>query len=353
MMRPRFKSSTANPVHSLLEDASHTVCSYTMRLRHKLANTQTRALYAGLVVAILALLYLISPSSKMGNMDLTFLKTDPSLTLKLNKLQQLQNNTFELAHLESTGFFTDIPSHMWQMMKVKAQSMQPNTRGDPSGSESSSRPSTWFQQHYEPEFVCPLERRIGRLGDGGKWICDPHRIQTSCLVYSVGSNGDASFESAILQDVSSECEIHVFDFGDYAESVARQTGYNQNVHYHQWGISSYTGGKFKTLEDTAKELGHVGKVIDVFKIDCEGCELDTYSSWLKASVVLRQIVVEIHPVMKLWGATIKLPETVELFESLKKAGYVITHKEPNTQFAQLKLCVEYNFLKLSEGFWIT
>lgn len=287
-------------------------------------------------------------------MDLTYAKNDPSLASKLIELQQQANNTYELALQESEGFFTDIPSNQWQMLKAKAHSMQPNTRGDPMGKESSSRPAVWFQQHYEPEFVCPLERRIGRLGDGGKWLCDVHRVtakKSNCLVYSVGSNGDASFEAAILADVSSECEIHVFDFDDFAESVAKQTNYSRNVHYHQWGISSFTGGKFKTLEETAKELAHIGRTIDVFKIDCEGCELQTYSSWLKAPVVLKQIVVEIHPSMTLLGARIKLPETVELFESLNNAGYVITHKEPNVQFSQLKLCVEYNFLKLTPAFW--
>lgn len=312
---------------------------------------------AALGIAATTLVYLIfSPSSKVGNMDLTFLKTDPLLSSKLIALQNNQrNNTFDLALRESSGFFTDIPSNTWQMLKAKAYSMQPNTRGNPLGIESASRPSVWWQQHYEPEFVCPFERRIGRLGDGGKWICDPHRITaklpSSCLVYSVGSNGDASFEAAILADVGMDCEIHVFDFDDFADSVARQTNYSSTVHYHPWGISSFTGGKFKTLEDTTKELGHTGQTIDIFKIDCEGCELDTYQSWLSADVTLKQIVVEIHPVMTITGATMKLPETVELFESLKKAGYVITHKEPNVQFAQLKLCVEYNFLKLSNEFW--
>jgi hypothetical protein len=135
-----------------------------------------------------------------------------------------------------------------------------------------------------------------------EWICDPHRIISakqlpSCLVYSVGSNGDASFEAAILSDIGIECEIHVFDLDDFADSVAKQTNYSSNVHYHAWGISSFTGGKFKTLEDTARELGHAGRKIDIFKIDCEGCELDTYESWLSADVILKQILVEIHPVM--------------------------------------------------------
>ena len=52
---------------------------------------------------------------------------------------------------------------------------------------------------------------MGKLGDGGKWICDPHRIreeQEECLVYSVGSNNDFSFEQAILEVVGEHCEIH-------------------------------------------------------------------------------------------------------------------------------------------------
>ena len=350
MMRPRFKNAATNHSTSPFQGLSPT----------KPRSHLTKALYASLIVATLTLLYIVATPSKLGNMDLTYLKTDDQLASKLIKLQQKRhdNTTYDLALKESEGFFTDISSNQWLMLKAKAHSMQPNTRGDPNGPESSSRPSVWFQQHYEPEFICPFERRIGRLGDGGKWICDPHRItmqsQTSdkpdCLVYSIGSNGDASFEAAILKDVG-ECEIHVFDFGDFADSVKTQTHHSPNVFYHLWGISSYTGGKFKTLEDTARLLGHVGRTIDIFKIDCEGCELDTYSSWLEADVVLRQIVVEIHPSMTWLGAKIKMPETMELFESLKKAGYVITHKEPNVQFAQLKLCVEYNFLKLSPEFW--
>lgn len=297
-----------------------------------------------------------SSSIVMGDADLTFLNTNPQLTKQLVKLSTQYSKDISpellLAFQESHGFFTDISDTQWNMMKLKAHAMQPNTRGNPLAPTS---PNAWFQNHYEPEFTCLLERRIGRLGDGGKWVCDPHRITAShdsCLVYSVGSNGDASYEAAILQDVSPNCEIHVFDFGNYAQSVAQQTNHNPNVHYHAWGISDSTEGVFQTLKDTVEKLGHGGRTIDIFKIDCEGCELDTVASWFDANVTLQQIVVELHPSMSLlWRPTMKLPETVHFFTTLHKHGYVITHKEPNIQYQGAGLCVEYNFLLTSPEFW--
>lgn len=323
--------------------------------------------FSTLAFFLLLLSHLSLSSAKVGNKDLSFLKTDPELGKMFSELSKQLGVTgdvvgdessatgFGLATKESGNFFTDVPNNQWKMLKAKAHSMLPNTRGNPMGKESSARPAIWFQQHFEPEFVCPLERRIGRLGDGGKWICDPHRItqkESDCLVYSIGSNGDASFEAAILQDISEECEIHVFDMDNFAESVLEQTNHSPRVHYHQWGISSSTSGKFKTLHDTVKALGHEGRTVDIFKVDCEGCELDTYSSWLEAPIVLKQVVVEIHPIMKKLGSSkVKLPETVELFQGMRKKGYVITHKEPNVQFALWGLCVEYNFLLISPEFW--
>ncbi|KAL3780118.1 hypothetical protein ACHAW5_005756 [Stephanodiscus triporus] len=254
------------------------------------------------------------------------------------------SSSHELAMEESNGFFDDIPEEEWERLRNIAHDMQPNAKGDPS--DASVGPFAWYQENYEPEFSCRHEQRVGRKGDGGKWVCDPHRIELKgggdCLVYSVGSSGDASFEAAILDDISSGCEIHVFDFGDFAQTVADQTGHSPNVHYHQWGLSSRTEGRYKSFTDTLSELGHVNRTIDVFKIDCEGCELDTYQAWLEAPVKLQQILVEIHK----HGA-------VDMFQSLHDAGYAIFHKEPNIQYQIGNICVEYCFVLLSPKFWTT
>jgi hypothetical protein len=92
-----------------------------------------------------------------------------------------------------------------------------------------------WASNYEPTFTCPMERKIGSRGDGGKWTCDPHRIprkhiklmmnvfyafldvqnafvlfvEKTCLVYSFGSNEQFDYEQAILDLLG--CEIHTFD----------------------------------------------------------------------------------------------------------------------------------------------
>ena len=44
--------------------------------------------------------------------------------------------------------------------------------------------SNYFHVTHEPTWSCGFETKIGSRGDGGKWICDKHRIQNKkCLVY--------------------------------------------------------------------------------------------------------------------------------------------------------------------------
>mmetsp|Transcript_50135 Transcript_50135/g.74852 ORF Transcript_50135/g.74852 Transcript_50135/m.74852 type:complete len:330 (-) Transcript_50135:520-1509(-) len=256
--------------------------------------------------------------------------------------------SYKLAYEESLGFFDDIDEREWGMLKQKVHRVSPNTNGNPYRGRST--PPYWFQNHYEPDFACRHEGRIGRLGDGGKWVCDPHRLmgpENDCLVYSVGSNGDASFEAAVKTDIGQHCEIHVFDMRNYTDRV-EPTG----SIFHQWGLGSENSqGRFeyKTLKDTVKELGHEGRTIDIFKIDCEKCEWTTYQSWLEANVTLRQVLVEVHETK---DEKIPLPEAPDFFRSMYLRGYVIFHKEPNIQFWRFARCLEYAFILLDKKFFL-
>ncbi|CAF1541767.1 unnamed protein product, partial [Didymodactylos carnosus] len=74
----------------------------------------------------------------------------------------------------------------------------------------------FFFINYEPTFHCSFERRFGNIGDGGKWICDVHRLENkqNCLVYIFGSNNDFSFEYDLKNSLIN-CDIHTFDVNKY------------------------------------------------------------------------------------------------------------------------------------------
>jgi hypothetical protein len=140
------------------------------------------------------------------------------------------------------------------------------------------------------------------------------------------------------------CEIHTFDFTDYSRKIPP----NLNISYHVWGLKpSYEEdmakvggishhlteqwwkrgsgrGTFKTIQQTLKELRHDKRTIDIFKIDCEGCEWFSYKDWINPSIDIRQIQVEVHE---------SPPIVNEFFEGLHDASFAMFHKEPNIHWA--------------------
>jgi len=104
-------------------------------------------------------------------------------------------------------------------------------------------------------------------------------ILIDSLIYSIGSNGNYVFENAVYDLLGPLCEIHVFDYSaNYWESWQEA----KNIHFHQWGLSSTYSPPalaeniqekdFFPFLEIKRKLGHEGRTIDIFKIDCEGCE---------------------------------------------------------------------------------
>jgi len=145
-------------------------------------------------------------------------------------------------------------------------------------------------------------------------------------VYSIGSNNDFTFEQHVHKDIHQDCDIHTFDFGDYADGAKEAGG---KITYHQYGLGTdetdAKGNSFKSLSTVIEELGHQNRVIDIFKIDCEGCEWRTAEKWFEAAikhnVMIRQIQVEVHA---------NTPKAMhDFFDLMYDNGYVIFHKEYN------------------------
>ena len=89
------------------------------------------------------------------------------------------------------------------------------------------------------------------MGDGPKWVCDPYRIteKNDCLVYSIGSNNEFSFEEAVHAEIGYKCEIHTFDH-TVGANPSNKPSY---VTFHSWGIADKSSGGLKSLEDIITE----------------------------------------------------------------------------------------------------
>ena len=103
-----------------------------------------------------------------------------------------------------------------------------------------------------------------------------------------------------------------------------------------------------------RDLGHVGRTIDILKVDCEGCEWTTFASWFDAPVTISQILVEVHSV----GTVVskdgssdddrtKFPPAKHFFQRLHDENFAIFHKEANIQWTAFEnLCLEFSLVRL-------
>ncbi|KAL3932780.1 MAG: hypothetical protein SGBAC_010690 [Bacillariaceae sp.] len=312
-------------------------------------------LVVGFLLGVLTMMMMMTTTT--NPIDSYTLLEDSSAQKNCNQDKPI-SNSYQLAYRDSGGFFQDISDSDWSLLKDRVKSRQNHLHPEDS-TVNMDLPEGWYQENFEPDFTCLHERRIGGMGDGPKWVCDPHRLakkRKSCLIYSVGSEGNFMFENALLKEIGKHCEIHTFD--PEIQGVSYGHLAPEGVNYHNWGFRSESSKGapqpeydwdswgyqtiYKTMKETIETLGHVGREIDIFKIDCEGCEWTTFPEWFHSGATLRQILVEVH----------KTPDDTvnEFFTGMQENGYVTFHKEPNIQFAQGS-CVEYAFLKLENSFF--
>ncbi len=289
----------------------------------------------------------------------------------LHPLRNPNQADYALAYVESNGFFTDIPSHIWKHKKQRVKD-QPKHNDGQLGIRSKflnrNHPGSWYQHNWDAEFTCPHETKIGRVSDNSKWVCDPHRLNNhhrnnnenisddtktslgdGCLVYSFGRGSpntrsfDFAFEVELLKLLGGpgSCEIHFFDhrLGAFGGHVPN------GITIHKWGLegvvdASLSRRNFMTLKETVRHLGHEGRKLDLLRLDCEGCEWNTYQEWLNSGVTPNQIVVSLHGAPK---------NEDNIFEMMEANNYVIFHKEADTRYGGM--WQEYGFLQLTPQFF--
>lgn len=211
--------------------------------------------------------------------------------------------------------------------------------------------SEWmfFQDNYEPTFSCRFEQRLGINGDGGKWICDPYQLQNSkpCLIYSLGSNGEFSFENETKRYLPN-CEIHTFDMKVF--------NCTEMCTFHQVRIGNGSA-ETKTLRMIMSELNHINRPIDILKVDVEGSEYEFFDDLFNTNDYLtqhiRQILVEIHlgAVKRKVGnhTVVDYAKIHRLFDLFHRYHFVLFHKEVNLYNPHSAF--EFSFIKLNEKFF--
>lgn len=253
---------------------------------------------------------------------------------------------FRLAFEQSYGYFyNSISDEEWILRQIAARNSSfhrykehPRRHWD--------KPNVWYYNNYDPIFSCPFRKRVQGLGDGPKWTCDPHQLkrlatERPCLLYSIGSNGNYQWEDGMFIETDGLCEIHVFDF---SQNYTRKKNSMRNIHFHQWGLQGSReprqGPAWRTLPEIIRELGHENRTIDVLKIDCEGCEWDTYQDWIHLDI--RQILIETHSLPKQKGSGLRF------FDSFTRQNFLMFSKEVNPWGGGG--CLEFSYIKLHPDF---
>lgn len=170
-----------------------------------------------------------------------------------------------------------------------------------------------------------------------------------CLVFSIGSNGEPSFEQAILN--STPCEVHTWDHtlnDEKIQAVRKVPGIN----LHLLGIGSEAAAAHDNFTSLSKMLAGVQQeYIDVLKMDVEGGEWQILEDWYKSgrgSLPVSQLIVEFHSDFAVNGVE---GTVAPVFEMLALDGFRVFAVEPNYYClggACAATYVEYSFIKVSK-----
>jgi hypothetical protein len=293
-----------------------------------------------------------STTPETENLSTRRLISNETLTSYTKYPSQISRNSCSLSLKESDNWFCEFDDDWKRRKRLHRVQDQRNRNTDSL--------QVFFLNNWEPTFHCAFEQRIGIIGDGGKWVCDIHNLQTNDfipLIYSFGSAGDFSFEISIRKELPN-AEIHTFDLGDF-------TCPNTVCQFHQAILGDGKRNGTKSLHTVIDELGHRQRKIDILKIDIEGSEYILFEEFFAHKQntsndidskhnenevpYIRQILIEIHLRHRLGNET--SDSAHQLFELFRSNNYAIFHKEVNLYAPNV--ATEYAFIRLNPTFFLS
>jgi hypothetical protein len=228
--------------------------------------------------------------------------------------------------------------------------------------------------YYPPQLSCPDILRVGKTGEGGKWVCGVTHLsrEEKCIMYSFGISTDVSFEVEILLRTS--CVIHAFDptVGRLPYHSLRQEilaslspAQKSRIHFHKTAMGTRSGSSEvhsfnEQLYDIMHRLGH--SFINLLKVDIEGGEWAVFNTMFadpsqhaskaqaltgaaQPSLPVGQLIIELH--------YSSMRETEEFFTGAERFGLLPFSREINLQpciAGGRPVAVEYSFLHAENYF---
>jgi hypothetical protein len=109
----------------------------------------------------------------------------------------------------------------------------------------------------------------------------------------------------------------------------------------------FSRGVVKPLSNITSSLGHTDRLLNILKVDCEGCEFEAFKSIFDecaaGKVKIGQLQIELH------SHSTFVP-IQGFFEGADKCGLMIFHKERNHWGCSGYLCVEFSLISKA-GAW--
>ena len=168
-------------------------------------------------------------------------------------------------------------------------------------------------------------------------------IPADCVVYSLGSRLEFSFEVDLLKKLGDrDCTVHTFDCT--VGGVPPPGRIPSGIEFHPWCVggademktftSDMAGhggekGQYLTLATIMKMLNH--SRVDLLKMDIERHEFDVIRTIRGSNNAPRQMAFEVHVqnAYRQWGRPVSYEEWVELWTTLDELSYGVLYHEVN------------------------
>ena len=183
-----------------------------------------------------------------------------------------------------------------------------------------------------PEVFCKDLIRLGSVGDGGKWICNPVRMRDfdACTVYSLGVHNEPSFEQGFSDFTNRKCLIRSFDKDNQYSTTLNKIKKSNGV-FMKALISPQVNKSANSYNLASLMEVFNDKKIDILKIDIEGFEYQIIEEL--TTIPMCQILIEVH------GRT--PTRTMDFLRNISESGYYLFSYEINGAHPTLS---EYSFI---------